>query len=239
MIDWYAAYSNIVDTVGINALLALSLFVMLHCGQLSLGSAAYMGVGAYTSALLTVNLAWPFPLVLAAGVGAAVLCAVALGLPVLRLRGVYLAIATLAFVGVMQVVALNWPLTGEAEGLTVPQQTVTWHIYLALVAVCYLLWRLASSPLGRSFGAIREDEDAARAMGIDAARVKLLAFVISGAIAGLAGALDAHLPFFINPAAYGFDTAVNILTYAVVGGTTSFAGSLAGAALMTILPEAL
>jgi branched-chain amino acid transport system permease protein len=239
LLAWYAAYSNIVDTVGINALLALSLFIMLHCGQLSLGSAAYMGVGAYASALLTANLNWPFPLVLAVGMASSALCALALGLPVSRLRGVYLAIATLAFVGVMQVVALNWPLTGEAEGLTVPQETVTWHIYMALAAVCYVLWRLESSSLGRSFGAIREDEEAARAMGIDAARIKLLAFVLSGSIAGLAGALDAHLHFFISPASYGFDTAVSILTYAVVGGAASFVGSVAGATLMTVLPETL
>ncbi len=237
--SWYAAYSNVVDTAGINALLAVSLFVLLHCGQLSLGSAAYMGVGAYTSAVLTDTLAWPFPAVLAAGIGAAACCALALGLPVLRLRGVYLAIATLAFVGILQVVALNWPLTGEAEGLSVPRETDTWQIYAALTVVCALLWRLERSALGRSFGAIREDEPAAQAMGVAASQVKLTAFVLSGAIAGLAGGLDAHLHFFISPANYGVGTAIDILTYTVVGGTGSVAGSLAGAALMTALPEAL
>lgn len=237
---WYSAYSNLIDTVGINALLALSLYVMLNCGQLSLGSAAYMGVGAYTSALLSTARGWPFAPVLAAGVAMAMACALALGLPVLRLRGVYLAIATLAFVGVLQVVALNWTLTGEAEGLgNIPLETTTWMIYLALVVVCFLLWRVRGSALGRAFGAIREDEIAARAMGIDAARVKLLAFVLSGGIAGLAGALDAHLHFFINPPNYGFGTAVDILTYTVVGGLTSFGGSVAGAALITLLPEVL
>lgn len=237
---FYAAHSALFHFLGINALLALSMYVTLAAGQLSLANAAFLGIGAYTSALLSVKTSAPFPVALLAGMLAPALVAIPLGLPLLRLRGVFLAIATISFGEVVRIVALNWSLTGGALGLGgIPQKTRFWQILLALGFGLYLFWRLRDSRLGYAFAAIRADEGAARTMGIDASAHKLIAFVLSAAIAGLAGGLSAHYIFFISPSAYGFSRAVEVLVYAIVGGVTSFVGPVLGAWLITLIPEYL
>lgn len=239
--DLVAAYSSVVVFIGINAILALSIYTTLACGQLSLANAAFMGVGAYTAALLTLRLDAPFPLVLLAGGLLAALAAVPLGLPVLRLRGVFLAIATIGFGEVARVVAVNAEgLTRGASGLPgIPAKTELWHLLLTLAALSYGFWRLRGSRLGYAFEAIRQDESAARTMGIDTARYKLTAFVASAFIAGVAGGFLAHVTNAIAPRDFGFGRAVDILVYAIVGGSTHFAGPMLGAALITMLPELL
>jgi branched-chain amino acid transport system permease protein len=199
-----------------------------------------MGIGAYTAALLTVHLNWPFNAVLIAGGLSPALVALLIGVPTLRLSGVYLAMATLGFGEVVRVVVLNLELTGGPLGLNgIPLQTEWWQVALWLLLTLYVLARLRRSKVGRAFEAIREDEVAARLMGIDVTAYKLLAFVLGAVIAGVAGALNAHLTFFISPGEYGFEKAVDILTMAVLGGTTSPVGPVIGAALLTLLPELL
>ncbi len=200
-----------------------------------------MGIGAYTASLLTMNAGMPFPVALAGGMAAPALVALLIGAPTLRLSGVYLAMATLGFGEVVRVLILNaegW--TGGALGLNgIPQSTQWWHVVLALLAVVLLLWRLRRSRIGRALEAIKEDQIAASLMGIGVMSHKMLAFSLGAAIAGLAGALNAHLTFFIGPAEYGFDRGVEILTMAILGGVGSIAGPVLGATIITLLPELL
>lgn len=238
--DFWSTYSTLVFTVGVHAMLALSLWLTLSCGMLSLANAAFMGIGAYTAALLTLQLGWPFYAVLLAGGVAPALVALIIGSPVLRLSGVYLAMATLAFGEVVRITVLNLDITGGPEGLNgIPLATEGWHIVLLLALCVYGLARLRRSKVGRAFEAIKEDDVAARLMGIDVARYKLLAFVLGSFIAGVAGALNAHFTFFISPREYDFETAVDFLTMTVLGGTSGLFGPMLGAAILTLLPELL
>jgi len=239
--NFWNIYGNLALTLGTNALLALSIWLTLNCGMLAVANGAFMGIGAYASALLTVHYGVPFSVALAAGMLAPALVAVIIGLPVIRLSGVYLAMATLAFGEVVRVFVLNtesW--TGGAMGLNgIPQNTQWWHVLLAVVLVLCVLWRVRGSKVGRAFDAIRGDETAASLMGIDVRARKMQAFVAGAAIAGLAGALDAHLTFFIGPGEFGFDRGVEILTMAILGGIGGLAGPVLGAGIITMLPEVL
>lgn len=239
--NFWSIYSNLVLTVGINALLALSIWLTLSCGLLAMANAAFMGIGAYTAALLTMNAGAPFPVALAGGIAAPTLVALLVGGPTLRLSGVYLAMATLGFGEVVRVLILNADsLTGGALGLNgIPQLTQWWHVLLATVVVLLILWRLRRSRVGRAFEAIKEDAVAASLMGIAVDAHKMLAFALGAAIAGLAGALNAHLTFFIGPSEYGFDRGVDILTMAILGGTGGLTGPVLGALIVTLLPELL
>jgi len=239
--NFWSVYSNLVLTLGTNALLALSIYLTLSCGMLAMANAAFMGIGAYASALLTMNAGAPFPLALLGGMLAPAIVAYAIGKPTLRLSGVYLAMATLAFGEVVRIAILNsesW--TGGALGLNgIPQATQWWHVLLAVVLSLFVLARMRASKIGRAFEAIKEDETAAGLMGIDVAAHKMLAFVLGAVIAGLAGTLNAHLTFFIGPNEFGFDRGVEILTMTILGGIGSFVGPAVGAVIVTLLPELL
>ena len=238
---FWAVYSNLVLSLGVNALLALSIWLTLACGMLAIANAAFMGIGAYAASILTLNYGVPFPLAIAAGMAAPALAAFIIGKPTLRLTGVYLAMATLAFGEVVRIAILNADsLTGGALGLNgIPQLTQWWHVALALILTLLVLWRMRRSKVGRAFEAIKEDETAAGLMGIDVDGHKMLAFVLGAAIAGLAGTLNAHLTFFIGPNEYGFSRAVEILTMAILGGIGSLTGPVLGAVILTMLPEVL
>ena len=239
--NFWQIYSNLVLTIGINALLALSIWLTLSCGLLAMANAAFMGIGAYTASVLTMTLGASFPLALAGGIAAPALVALLIGGPTLRLSGVYLAMATLGFGEVVRVLILNAEaLTGGALGLNgIPQLTQAWHVGAALVITLLILWRLRRSRVGRAFEAIKEDTVAASLMGIGVLSHKMLAFTLGAAIAGLAGALNAHLTFFIGPGEFGFDRGVDILTMAILGGTSGLAGPVLGALIITLLPELL
>ena len=238
--DFLATYSTTFAIVGINALLALSVWLTLYAGQLTLGNAAFMAIGAYTSALLGRHLGAPFPLALAAGAVAAAALAAPLGLTVFRLRGVYLAIATLAFGEVVRVILLATPITGRGQGLNgIPPKTELWHIYLSLAVVAYVLWRVQGSIAGRAWAALREDEVAAASQGIAVRRYKLAAFVLGALLAAWAGGLSAHVTFSIDPNDFAFTKAVQILVFAVVGGIPNVLGPVLGATVFTALPELL
>jgi branched-chain amino acid transport system permease protein len=244
MADWWdgfwATYNTVIFGIGVSAMLSLSIYVTLSCGLLSLANAAFMGIGAYAAALVSMQTALPFPVALAAGIVMPALVALIIGIPTLRLSGVYLAMATLGFGEVVRVIVLNMDVTGGPMGLNgIPLKTEWWHIVLLLIAVLYFLARMRRSKIGRAFEAIKEDEIAARLMGIDVAAYKLLAFVIGAGIAGLAGALNAHYTFTIGPGNYDFERAVEILTMAVFGGTGNLIGPTLGGAILAVLPEVL
>jgi branched-chain amino acid transport system permease protein len=239
--SFWATYSTLVLSIGTNALLALSIYLTLATGLLTVANAAFMGIGAYTAAWLTTQTATPFWLGLLLGAALPGGIALVIGRPTLRLSGIYLAMATLAFGEVVRIVILNAEdLTGGALGLNgIPQLTDWLHVTLVLGLTIFALLRLARSRIGLAMKAICQDETATELMGIDVRGYKLLVFVLSAAIAGLAGALNAHFTFFISPNEYGFERAVEILAMGVLGGTGSPWGAVIGAVLLTILPELL
>ncbi|MBC7513639.1 MAG: branched-chain amino acid ABC transporter permease [Herminiimonas sp.] len=237
---FWSTYNTVVFSIGVNAMLALSIYITLSCGLLSLANAAFMGIGAYTASLITMHTGLPFAAALALGGLLPALVAVIIGIPTLRLSGVYLAMATLGFGEVVRVIILNLEFTGGPMGINgIPQKTELWHILLLLGATLYLLARMRRSKVGRAFEAIKEDDIAARLMGIDVAGYKLLAFVLGAVIAGVAGGLNAHYTFTIGPGNYAFENAVEILTMAVFGGTSNLIGPTIGATILTLLPEVL
>jgi branched-chain amino acid transport system permease protein len=244
MLEWWegfwSTYNTVVFSIGVNAMLALSIYITLSCGLLSMANAAFMGIGAYTGAMISMNTGLPFPVALAAGALLPALVALIIGAPTLRLSGVYLAMATLGFGEVVRVVVLNMESTGGPMGLNgVPLKTEWWHIVLLLGATLFMLARMRRSKIGRAFEAIKADEVAARLMGINVDAYKMLAFVLGAVIAGVAGVLNAHFTFTIGPGNYGFDMGVEILTMAIFGGTSNLIGPTMGAAILTFLPEAL
>lgn len=238
--DFFWAYQTLIYSLGTNALLALSMYAVLALGQLSLGQAAFMGLGAYTGAILSVKFGLPFPLVLAGSAVVPAGAAVLVGVPTMRLSGVHLAIATVGLGEILRIFYLNWSYVGGALGFNgIPDRSDGWTIF-GLLAVVVLGFQLAArSKIGRAAEAIRTDEAAARVVGIPVGRYKLGALVISAAIAGVAGALEAHFSSFIGPGEFGFERAVAILSYAVLGGATTPLGPVAGAFLLTALPEVL
>ena len=244
MMEWletiWSTYNTLIMSIGINALLALSIALTLSCGLLSLANAAFMGIGAYTAATLTMQFHLPFELALLMGIISPILVALIIGIPTLRLSGVYLAMATLGFGEVLRVIIMNIEFIGGPMGLNgIPNITSFWHVLFALLLVVYVIWRLRASKVGRAFEAIREDEVASKLMGIPVMRFKLLAFTLGAGIAGLAGGLNAHFTYTIGPNSYAFENAVEILTMAVFGGAYSLLGPILGGGLLTLLPELL
>ncbi len=240
LLQFYAVYGSVINFIGINALMGLSLNVTLAAGMLSMGNAAFAGLGGYTAGILSLHYKLPFAVSLAGGACAAGIVALIIGLPVLRLRGVFLAMATLAFGEVVRLAAVNLNITGGAEGLTgIPQATTTWTIYLALAGAAYFIAVLRRSRLGWGLMSMREDETAAGSLGIHITYYKVVAFVIGAMLAGLAGGLYAHLNYLITPRDFGFFIAVDLLTYNIVGGIGVWYGPLLGAATLTALPEVL
>src|ERR1700675_520920 len=229
-VGFWNSHTLLIAQIGINSILATSMFVVLYSGQLSLAAPGFMAIGAYTSVLM--DLYWHTPLAVnvAAGVVFAGAVGVLVGLPVLRLRGVFLAIATIGFIEALRLgVILNVPITGEGLGLKNPDADPLGGIYLvliSLVVVLFVVWRLTKGRLGAAWAAIRQDELAALSQGINVARYKMIAFVLSAVLAAFGGGLEAHLNFFVDPGdqQYGVTRAVQILTFAVLGGSGNFLG---------------
>jgi branched-chain amino acid transport system permease protein len=236
--DFLWTYQTLIHDLGINGLLALAMYVVLAVGQLSLGQAAFMGLGAYSGALLTMKLGLPFVIVLPLSVVAPVLFALAIGVPTLRLSGVYLAIATIGLGEVLRAAYLNWDYVGGALGLNgIPERAETWMIFSLLGLATLGLFLIGRSRFGRAMEAMREDATAASAMGINVARYHLVALVASAVLAGLAGSLAAHESNFISPNEFAFEPAVTILSFALLGGIGNPFAPVAGAWFLTLLPE--
>ncbi len=241
-VGFWNSHTLLISQIGINGIVATSMFLVLYSGQLSLAAPGFMAIGAYTSVLMDLNWHTPFVLNVVAAVLLAGVVGVLVGLPVLRLRGVFLAIATIGFIEALRLgVILNLPITGEGLGLKNPNADPLGGvpiILVSLVVVLFVVWRLTRGRLGSAWSAIRQDEIAALSQGIFVARYKMIAFVLSALLAAYAGALEAHLNFFVDPGdtQYGVTRAVQILTFAVLGGSGYVLGPLVGALIVTLLP---
>jgi branched-chain amino acid transport system permease protein len=237
---FYAQHSRLIDQIGINALLALSLSVSLQAGQLALCQAGLAGIAAYVSAIASIQYGWPLP----ASILLAVLCSTVvaglLAFPVRKLRGIFLAIATIGFGEIVRVIVNNVSITGGAEGLSgIPNDVNTPIIYGALAFVAIALYALSRTKFALAVALTREDDAAARGVGVDTGMIRFLSLVLGGAIAGLAGALYAHTFYFLSPGDFGFPRMEAILVWCVIGGVTSPLGAVAGAAFLSILPEVI
>ncbi len=244
----------LLDMALINAVIALGLNVVLKTGQVSMAQAGFMAIGAYTSAQLTVKLDVPFLVgFVAAGLGAA-LVALGLGRIILRLKGVYFLLFTFALNEFLYLLNKNVPaLTGGNDGVvgikppTIPfvadpLRSKAAFYYLVLVVVALALafvWALYRSPFGRAMDAVRESELLAAATGYNPMRIKIIAFSIGCLLAGLGGSLYAHFLLYIAPFSFTFWESVNFLLMSIIGGSTSLAGPILGALILTPLPELL
>ena len=245
-------YYEVAILVGLNAIVCVGLNLLIgYAGQISLGHAGFFGLGAYGSAILAVRYGWPSAAALAATTAAVGLLAWTVGRPILRLRGHSLAMATLGL-GIIISIVVNTEdrFTGGPDGMSVPpfalfgltlagERTWYWVIGALLLASVWLALNLIDSPAGRALRALHGSEVAAQASGIDAARHKLLAFVVSAMFASVAGSLTAHYSGFITPSKVSFLHSVELVTMVVFGGLASTFGAVIGAAVLTTLPQLL
>jgi branched-chain amino acid transport system permease protein len=200
-----------------------------------------MAVGAYASAVMTQKFGLPFAPSLVFGGAIAGLVGVAVGFPALRIKGIYLLLLTLGFGEIISVIALSWDYVGGAQGFrNIPFNKLTLDYVVVVVVLLVLFFgRLERSSLGRAMDSIHQDETAAEVMGIDVVRVKLFAFGLGAGIAGLAGALYAHQATYMDSTTFNVMLGVEILTFVVVGGGSTYWGPLIGAAVLSYLPEFL
>lgn len=234
-IDSYI-FLNIV-LVGINIILAVSLNLITgFTGQFSLGHAAFMSIGAYASGIMTAKLGMPFWVGIAAAALFASVAGIVIGIPTLRLKGDYLAIATLGFGEIVRIIGLNTDYIGGAIGLNdIPQYTNWTWLYFSVVVTIIIIGNFVKSYHGRACIAINEDEIAADAMGVNTTFYKVLAFTIGAFFAGIAGALYANYFYFLKPDSFGFMKSIDILVIVVFGGMGSITGSIVGAILLTVI----
>ena len=237
-------FLQILVNIGIGITLALGLNIITGLtGQLSLGHAAFMSVGAFTGALLTLKTGTPFCLnLLLSGLFTAFVAAL-IGWPILRLTGDYLAICTIGFAEIVKVVFLNLEITNKALGLSVPapRSSLPMPVIVLMVAILAIVASafIQNSRFGRALKAIRDDEIAAESMGINVARYKVQAFAVSAFMAGVGGCLYAHFLGYINPSDFGFLKSVDMLSMIVLGGLGSIPGAVFGASILTAAPEFL
>jgi len=232
-------FVSIFIQIGINIILALSLYVTFATGQISLGHAGFMAIGGYASAVITVNLGGSFMLALLIAIILSGFFGLLVGYPALRLGGVYLAIATLGFGIIVMVFFENFSYTGGSMGMQGMTGTTLHLVWALVVVISFMTWQLMHSRWGRAFEAVREDEIAAKAMGINVTFIKIISFVLGAAIAGLAGALDAHYMFYIDAHNYNFFRSIEMLFFLILGGTEVVWGPILGAIILTSLPEVL
>jgi branched-chain amino acid transport system permease protein len=240
-------------SAGLHAILAVGLNLLMgYAGQISLGHAAFFGIGAYASAILTTRYAWPSLLAVVAGLAVAGLIAWLLARPILRLRGHYLAMATLGFsiiVHVIMVQATRW--TGGPDGMTgiPPLNLLGWTVdndlrWYGVVAAAMLLaiWlslNVIDSRIGRALRAVHDSEFAAQMLGIDTSRAKTEVFVVSALFAAFAGSLFAHQQSFVSPDSFNLTVSVELVTMVVLGGMASTFGAVFGAIALTLLHAGL
>jgi branched-chain amino acid transport system permease protein len=250
----YAFFVYLASLVGVNIILAVSLNIVNGMtGQFSIGHAGFMAVGAYSAGLVSLatksyKLIGPeafsdqalLVLALLVGGSVAALCGFIVGLPSLRLRGDYLAIVTLGFGEIIRVIIQNTPALGGALGInSIPQRATLGMVWFWVFIVVLIAKRLAASSHGRSLWAIREDEVAAEAMGVDTTAYKVRAFVVSSFFAGIAGGLFAHFVPNITPATFDFVKSIDVVVMVVAGGLGSTTGAVLAAIVLTLLPEGM
>ena len=236
---------------GINALVAIGLCVLMgYAGQISLGQAGFYGIGAYVSSILSAHYGLPVIMSLALGMLAAALAAVVLAVPSLRLKGHYLAVATLGFGEIIQIALNEWGPGGPSGFGDIPKFGIFGYTLNTTRSFFYLTWlvvaaimafsiNLMNSRSGRALKAIHGSELASNAMGLDVVALKIKVFVLSAVYAALAGGLYAHYITFISPSSFSFFYSVLVLMMVVVGGITNLWGGIVGAIVVTVLPELL
>lgn len=254
MVGFFDTYGFLIVSMIIGAMLGLSLYLPLMAGQLSLASPGFYALGGYIAAILSTQVfstpqdLFPIPLLLLEILIAGVVCGILgiiVGIPALRLRGIYLAIATIAFIEILRVISLNLEITGGAVGIFgIPQpfQTTIEYLWIAiplLLVSMFFLYRLEKMRVGRAFAAIREDELAADAMAINPTYYKVLAFTLGAILAGMVGAISAHFLNTWNARQGTFDASIIYLTFVLIGGSRSFIGPVLGGMVFTALPEVL
>ena len=232
---------GIIMIAGINIILASSLNLATgYLGQLTLGHAGFMSVGAYVSALCSIHLELPFIASLLMGAIIAAIIGVIIGIPTLRLKGDYLCIITLAFNEIIRVIMVNLSITNGSKGLVgIPRSTNFAIVFFSAAVTVFVIYSIVKSRHGRAIISIREDETASELSGIPTTYYKILAFAISAFFAGLAGGLYAHYITVISPKVFDYNKSVEILVIVVLGGMGNWKGSIIAAIVMTILPEYL
>lgn len=224
---------------GINILLGWSAYLPLATGQLSLGNAGFMAVGAYAASLLTVQQGWPLTPAIVVGALLAAGLGVLVGFPALRLHGIYLAIATLGFGEIVRTFFLNFERTGGPMGMRGMSGTTLGMVWAWVLACGIGLFVLAHARLGLSLDAVHDDEVAAELIGLNVTAVKVGAFGAGAALAGLGGGLYAHHILFIEPGTFNFLESITMVLFVLLGGMRTFWGTIIGAAVFTILPDLL
>jgi len=226
--------------MGINIIMALSLYLPCSAGQISLAQAGFMAIGAYTSSLLTRDYGVPFYPALVLGGLLAAMTGVLVGFPAIRIKGIYLLLLTLAFGEMVRVFFLNFTPAGGASGMGgMELKTNLVNVY-AIVGVLILFFsRLRGSRMGRALESMSDDEVAAEATGVNIVRAKLVAFGVGAFMAGLGGGLYAHYALYIDSSKFGFLLAVEFFVFVVFGGIEVFWGAIVGSVLLTIIPEAV
>lgn len=231
--------NDVVETtlilICINVILAVSLnLINGFTGQFSLGHAGFMSIGAYMSAIMTLDYSMPFPVALALGGVLAAVFGFLIGIPTLRLKGDYLAIATLGLGEIIRIILLNTEYVGGASGLSgIPAKTTWTWVFIFTVVTVLLIQNFVRSTHGRACIAIRENEIAAESMGINTTVYKVIAFVIGAFFAGVGGGLYAHKFYVINPTSFNFMKSFEILVIVVLGGLGSTTGAVVGAIILT------
>ncbi len=229
-------YSNMLIFIAINVILATSLHLVIGItGQFSIGHAGFLAVGAYVSAILTMKMQMPFSVALIVGGLVAALAGLIVGIPSLRLKGDYLAIATLGFAEIIRIIFLNIEYVGGAAGMQVTHLTTWTYTFICLFITILVITNFTNSRHGRAAIAIRENEIAADAMGINTTYYKVIAFALGSFFAGVAGGLYSHNFYIIQPTNFGFLKSFDILIYVVLGGLGSLSGSVIAAVLLTII----
>lgn len=223
----------------INVILAVSLnLVTGFTGQFSLGHAGFMSIGAYACAIITLNMNSRYSFIIGTFAGAilAAIVGFLIGIPTLRLKGDYLAIATLGLAEIIRILLLNFNFTGGARGLdNIPQHTNWTWLFIFTTATILIIQNFIKSSHGRACISIREDEIAAEAVGINSTKYKVLAFVIGAFFAGIAGALYSSYFYFIKPDLFGFLKSIDILVIVVLGGMGSITGSILASILLAVI----
>lgn len=232
---------EVATIAGINIIMALSFYLPFMTGQISLGQAGFMAIGAYGSAVCTVKWGIPYvPAVLIGGIFAGIVGFI-LGLPALRIKGIYLLLLTLGFGEIVRVVAINLEYTGAAEGFPgIPYQENTLLYTYGMVFILIVFFhRLRRSRMGRAFQAVGSDETASEIIGVNITSAKLLAFSVGAFIAGIGGGIMAHYREYIEPLMFGVMHAVEFIVFAIFGGIQIFWGPIFGAFVLTFVPEFL
>lgn len=225
-------YENTLITILINIMLAVSLHpVIWITSQFSIGHAGFLAIGAYIAAIFTMKLQMPFIVALIA----AAIAGLIVGIPSLRLRGDYLAIATLGFAEIIRIVFLNWDFVGGARGMMITRMTDWTIAFICTILTILVIANFTNSQHGRACISIREDEIAADAMGINTTYYKVIAFVLGSFFAGIAGGLYSHNFYIIQPGNFGFLKSFDILIFVVLGGLGSMSGAVISAILLTII----